>query len=68
LKEELSIYRKLVDGQKVMKFPRYRKDIETPFYIAEDTNDTSYYVVTELFKELCESNRMNIKFDKPEIF
>lgn len=66
--EELSVYRKLVDGKKVIKFPRYRKDVETPFYIAEDIKYTSYYVVTELFKELCESNNINIKFDKPEIF
>lgn len=66
--EELSVYRKLVDGQKIIKFPRYRKNVETPFYIAEDIKYTSYYVVTELFKELCESNNINIKFDKPGIF
>ena len=66
--EELSVYRKLVDGQKIIRFPRYRKDIETPFYIAEDIKYTSYYVVTELFKKMCESNNINIRFDKPEIF
>ena len=66
--EEASIYRKLTDGQKVIKFARYRKDVNVPFFIAEDTNYSSYYVVTELFKELCENNNIYIKFEKPEIF
>lgn len=66
--EEASIYRKLTDGQKIIKFARYRKDITIPFFIAEDLKYTSYYVVSELFKELCENNNILIKFEKPEIF
>lgn len=66
--EDASIYRKLIDGQKIIKFARYRKDVNIPFFIAEDINYTSYYVVTELFKELCVSNNIHIKFEKPEIF
>ena len=66
--EKASVYRKLMDGQKVIKFARYRKDVNVSFFIAEDTIYTSYYVVTELFKELCEKNNIYIKFEKPEIF
>ena len=53
---------------KSLKFARYRKDVNVSFFIAEDTIYTSYYVVTELFKELCEKNNIYIKFEKPEIF
>lgn len=66
--KEASIYRKLVDGQKIIKFVRYKKDINIPFFIAEDTEYSSYYVVTDLFKELCENNNILINFENPEIF
>lgn len=66
--EEASVYRTLVDGQKIIKFARYRKDIDIPFFIAEDSKYSSYYVVTELFKELCDNNNISINFVKPEIF
>ncbi len=47
--EEASVYRTLVDGQKMIRFARYRKDIDIPFFIVEDSKYSSYYVVTELF-------------------
>ena len=52
----------------MIKFARYRKDIDIPFFIAEDSKYSSYYVVTELFKELCHNNNILIDFEKPEIF
>lgn len=66
--EEASVYRTLVDGQKMIKFARYRKDMDIPFFIAEDSKYSSYYVVTELFKELCHNNNILIDFEKSEIF
>lgn len=66
--EKATIYRNLMDGEKVIQFARYRKDVSTPFFIAEDTKYSSYYVVSELFKKLCEENNIYINFDKPEIF
>lgn len=66
--EEASIYAELTDGTKIIDLPRYKKDVNTPFFIAEDTIWPTYYVVSELFKELCEKNNILIKFDKPEIF
>ncbi len=66
--EEISVYRKLTDGQKVIKFARYRNDVNISFFIAQDINYTSYYAVTELFKELCEKNNIYIKFEETEIF
>ena len=66
--EEASVYRTLVDGKKMIKFARYRKDIDIPFFIAEDSKYSSYYVATELFKELFDNNNILINFEKPEIF
>ena len=63
-----SIYRTLTDGKKTIKFARYRKDIEEPFFIAEDSDYSTYIVASDLFKELCEKNDIHIKFEKPEIF
>lgn len=66
--ETTSIYRELSDGIKFLDVPRFKKDISTPFFIAKDTVWKSCYVVSELFKELCEKNNMLIEFDTPEIF
>ena len=66
--EEASIYEELMDGEKTIDLPRFRKDITTPFFIAKDIVWDTYYVVSELFKELCENNNMLIEFDTPEIF
>lgn len=66
--EEASIYRTLSDGQKIIKFARYKKDVSTPFYIAEDTIYPVYYVVSESFKDLCDANDIHIRFYEPEIF
>lgn len=65
--EEASTYRTLSDGTKIIQFARYKKDVSDTFYIAEDTAWHSYYRVSELFKELCDTNDIHISFKEPEI-
>lgn len=66
--KEASTYRTLTNGDKMLKFARYRKDIEQKFYIAKDKEYITDFVVSQLFKELCENNDLLIKFEKPELF
>jgi hypothetical protein len=63
--KELSTYRTLTDETKVLKYIKYRKDIEEQFYIATDSENISYFAVSDLFKNLCEENSLMISFDQP---
>lgn len=67
--KEASTYRTLVHGGKMIEFAKYRRDIEEPFFIAKDENIeySTYFVVSELFMDLCKENGLLIKFDEPEI-
>lgn len=64
--KEASTYRTLAHGDKVIKLARYRKDIEEPFYIARDVEQGTYFVVSELFMDLCKENELHIEFMDPE--
>ncbi len=64
---EASTYRTLTDGEKILDFVKYRKDIEEHFFIAKDKESITYFVVSELFKDLCEENGLLINFDEPEL-
>jgi hypothetical protein len=63
--KELSTYRTLTDGTKVLKYVKYREDIEEQFYIAKDIENLSYVAVSDLFKNLCEENGLMISFNQP---
>lgn len=66
--KEASTYRTLTDGQKILDFVKYRRDIEEKFFIAKDKEYITDFLVSQLFKELCENNDLLIKFEKPELF
>ena len=63
---EASTYTTLTDGEKVLDFPKYRRDVEEKFFIARDTENIAYYVVSEQFKNLCIDNELLIGYDDPE--
>jgi len=63
---EASTYTTLTDGEKVLEFPKYRRDVEEKFFIARDTENIAYYVVSEQFKNLCTENELLIGYDDPE--
>lgn len=60
--KEASIYRTLSDGEKMLKFVKYRKDIEEQFFIAKDKESVTDWAVSELFMDLCKKNGLLIKF------
>jgi len=59
--ESLSTY-EVSDGEKVLEWAKYRTDIEEKFYIAKDHKEMAYFVVTDLFKNLCDKNELKIVF------
>lgn len=60
--KEASTYSILSGGEKVIRIVKYRKDIEERFFIARDEENIPYWVVSELFMELCKSNELLIRF------
>lgn len=60
--KEASTYRTLSDGEKMLKFVKFRKDIEEQFFIAKDKESVTYFVVSELFMDLCKKNSLLINF------
>ena len=60
--KEASTYSILSGGEKVIRIAKYRKDIEERFFIARDEENIPYWVVSELFMELCKSNELLIRF------
>jgi len=62
--KELSNY-DLSSGDVASEVIKYRKDIEEKFYVARDSEIISEFVVTNLFKELCEENNLLIKIKDP---
>lgn len=60
--KEKSIYQTLTDGSEILDFAKYKEDISEPFYIARDTESVADFVVSELFKDLCEKNNLKIGF------
>ena len=61
---EKSTYRTLADGEKVIKFARYKEDINEVFYITRDSKNITHFVVSELFRKLCEENELKISFQE----
>lgn len=60
--KETSTYSILSEGEKVIRIAKYRNDIEERFYIARDEENIPYWVVSELFMELCKNNNLLIRF------
>lgn len=60
--KEASTYSILSGGEKVIRIAKYRNDIEERFYIARDEENIPYWVVSELFMELCKNNDLSIRF------
>ena len=49
---------------KVVSIPKYRKDIEEPFGVARDEEYIAYWVVSELFMNLCKNNGLQLLFNE----
>lgn len=62
--KELSVYRSLTDGKRILHSAKYRKDIEEQFYVARDSESITYFVVSDLFKNLCEKNGLMINIEE----
>ena len=60
--EENSGKRFLSNGNVVPDSPYYYILPQSDFYIARDSKYPSKYVVSERFKELCNSNRFKLRF------
>ena len=60
--KERSTYRDLTDGRLVLSDAKYRTDIDEQFFIARDSEDISYFAVSDLFKILCDENGLMIGF------
>lgn len=60
--KEASTYRTLSDGERVLKFIKFRRDIEEEFFIAKDKESTTDFVVSELFVDICKKNGLLIDF------
>ena len=59
--EEMSEYYNS-DGEKVLDFAKFRTNIEDKFYIARDYKEITEFVVSDLFKNLCEENELKLDF------
>ena len=55
-------YRTLSDGERMLKFIKFRRDIEEEFFIAKDKESTTDFVVSELFVDICKRNGLLIDF------
>jgi hypothetical protein len=64
--KELSTYYTSV-GNRMLKWVKYRTDIEEQFYVARDSEETTFFVVSDLFKKLCEENDIMIEIKEPLI-
>ena len=62
LNEEKSGKRSLSNGDIVPDYPYFYNLPQTDFYIARDSKYPSKYVVSERFKELCDSNGFKLGF------
>ena len=60
--KENSTYRTLTDGEKILKFAKFRKDIEEIFFVAKDNESITDFAVSEMFMELCKKNNLLIRF------
>ena len=60
--KEASTYRTLTDGERILKFVEYRKNIVEQFYIARDSESITDFIVSELFVALCRENDLMISF------
>ena len=50
--KEASTYRTLSDGERVLSFIKFRRDIEEEFFIAKDKESITDFVVSELFVDI----------------
>ncbi len=62
LDKEMTTYSIVSSGQKVVRIPKYRHDIQEKFFIARDEEYIPYWVVSELFMDLCNENGLAIEF------
>ena len=60
--KEASTYRTLSDGERVLNFIKFRRDIEEEFFIAKDKESITNFVVSELFVDICKRNGLLIDF------
>ena len=60
--KEASTYRTLSDGERVLSFIKFRRDIEEEFFIAKDKEGITDFVVSELFVDICKRNGLLIDF------
>lgn len=60
--KEASTYRTLSDGERVLSFIKFRRDIEEEFFIAKDKESITVFVVSELFVDICKRNGLLIDF------
>ena len=60
--KEASTYRTLSDGERVLNFIKFRRDIEEEFFIAKDKESITDFVVSELFVDICKKNGLLIDF------
>ena len=60
--KEASTYRTLSDGERVLSFIKFRRDIEEEFFIAKDKESITDFVVSELFVDICKRNGLLIDF------
>ena len=60
--KEASTYRTLSDGERVLSFIKFRRDIEEEFFIAKDKEGITDFVVSELFVDICKKNGLLIDF------
>ena len=60
--KEASTYRTLSDGERMLKFIKFRRDIEEEFFIAKDKESITDFVVSELFVDICKKNGLLIDF------
>ena len=62
--KEASTYITLSEGEKIYDIIKYRTNIEDNFFIAKDVDSITDFAVSELFRELCVKNELNINFKK----
>ncbi len=65
LDENLTSFRLLQDGSRIITGAVYRTAFERSFYIARDRNYLERWVVSERFVKFCEINKLAIVFGKP---
>lgn len=64
INNDKSIYRLLTDGSRILSEPVFNLEIENNFSLARDIENPQIIVASEIFRDVCRKNHLQIGFSK----